>query len=194
MAAALDLTDDELTLRLKAGDRTAFALIYRKYWPDVYNALYKKSRDKEQCQDIVQNVFTDLWIRREQLAIVNLPAYLHSAARFQFYKRVSREPQKALYLDTFDEIIWSPVSADDHLRETEILQLVELWLAALPEKRRTIFLLYYREELSTRKIAEQLGISQKTVQSQLYTATQSLRSRLAHFLSLAALAVLIGHS
>jgi RNA polymerase sigma-70 factor (family 1) len=191
MASQVKLSDEELILQLKEGNREAFSLIYDQYWPDLYNAIYKKTRDKQQCQDIVQNVFTDLWKRRYQLNIANLPAYLHTAARFQVYKQISRQPEKAIYLDCFDELIGSPIRTDDHLLETEIMDLINLWLAALPEKRRKIFLLYYREELSTREIADQLGISQKTVQSQLYTSTQSLRTRMAHFLSVAVLITLI---
>lgn len=185
MADYSALTDLELLALLKAGKQAAFSEIYRRYWPGLYSAAYKRTRDKAQCQDMVQNVFADLWLRRELVEILNLPAYLHTAVRFQLYKRVARAPKLARHLDELDELICSPIRADDPLREKEIQELVNLWLAALPERRRQIFLMHYQQELSTREIAEALGISQNTVQAQLYTATQSLRTRLAQFLSLA---------
>ncbi|HTD99035.1 MAG TPA: sigma-70 family RNA polymerase sigma factor [Mucilaginibacter sp.] len=175
---------------LKSDDRAAFGELYRHYWPGLFDAAYKRTRDREQCQDILQNVFADLWNRRHTSNIENLGAYLHTAVKFQVYKHISRRPEKAAFLDSFDEIITSPIAADDLLKEKEIQQVINLWLAALPERRRRIFIMHYQEELSTREIADQLGISQNTVQAQLYTASQALRSRLAHFLSLAAIVIL----
>jgi len=76
---------------------------------------------------------------------------------------------------------------DDPILEKEIMDLLGYWIAALPAKRRQIFLMHYIEDLSTRDIAERIGVSRKTVQNQLNTASQSLRVRLAHFISLAPL-------
>jgi RNA polymerase sigma-70 factor (family 1) len=177
-------TDEELVALLKEGDSSAFKAIYGRYWSILYSSAYKRTRDKEQCQDIVQNVFTDLWFRKREVKILNLPAYLHTAVRFQLYKQIAKAPQKARYLDELDEIISSPIHADDPLREKEITALIDLWLNALPERRRQIFIMHYREEISTLEIANSLGISQNTVQAQLYTASQSLRVRLAQYLSL----------
>lgn len=178
------LSDRELTLLLKQDDCSAFSKIYERYWQDLYNTAYKRSRNRELCQDIVQNVFTDLWNRRETLTIEDLPAFLHTAIRFQVFKQVTRQPEQASFLDLFEEIIMSPAHADDMILEKEIVALMQTWIEALPAKRRKIFLLHYTEDLSTKEIAEHLGVSQKTVQNQLNTASQSLRTRLAHFLSL----------
>lgn len=180
----LNLTDNELILLVKKEDKLAFTQIYKRHWQTLYSTVFKRTKNKEQCQDIVQNVFADLWSRRDKTSIDNLSAYLHTAIKFQLYKQISRQPSSALFLDSFDEIISSPISADDVLKEKEIQNIIKLWLATLPERRRQIFLLHYQEELSTRDIANRLGISQNTVQSQIYTASQSLRTRLAHFLSI----------
>lgn len=181
----LNLTDNELILLVKKEDKLAFTQIYKRHWQTLYSTVFKRTKNKEQCQDIVQNVFADLWSRRDKTAIDNLAAYLHTAVKFQLYKQISRQPDASLFLNSFEEIISSPVSADDALKEKEIQTIIDLWLATLPEKRRQIFLLHYKEELSTRDIANRLGISQNTVQAQIYTATQSLRTRLGHSLSIA---------
>lgn len=186
-----DLHNDQaLLLRLQQDDRAAFGVLYKKYWPQLFDAAWKRVKSKPACQDIVQNVFADLWNRRHTAEIGNIGAYLHTAVRFQVYTQASRQPKQAHYLDTLDELVFSPGSADDLLYEHELLRLIESWLAILPERRRQIFLMHFREELSTREIAEELGLSQNTVQAQLYTATQSLRARMAHFLSLAAIVIL----
>lgn len=177
--------ESELLALAREDDRDAFSRLYNAYWPELYSAAYKRSRDREQCEDVIQNVFADLWLRRHVLNIDNLGAYLHTAVRLQLYKAAARKPAQAFHLDAFEELILSPVSADAPLREKEITELIRLWLEALPEKRRQIFLMHYTDELSTREIADQLNISQNTVQSQLFRANESLRSRLAQFLMIA---------
>ncbi len=169
---------------MKEGDRDAFSLLYKTHWPSLYNTAFKRTRNKEQCQDIVQNVLADLWVRRGTVEIENLAAYLHTAVRFQVFKLASRQPDTSAFLDSFEQVITATENADDPLREKEIANLINLFIAAIPEKRRTIFLMHYTEGLSTKEIAERLGISQKTVQNQLNTASQALRSRLTHLLSL----------
>jgi RNA polymerase sigma factor (sigma-70 family) len=186
------LSDHELLLLIKQEDQRAFDSIYQKYWQDLYNTAYKRSRDKEQCRDIVQNVFIDLWARRSELVIENLPAFLHTAVRFQVFKEITRKPAAAMFLDDLDLIISSPIHTDDPLLEKEIIDLLGYWIAALPAKRRLIFLLHYKEELSTRDISARIGVSRKTVQNQLTTASQSLRIRLTHFISLTPIIIFLG--
>lgn len=176
-------TDAELLQLLYQGDKTAFTCIYERYWKILFNSTYKRLKNKEQSQDIVQAVFSDLWRRRKEVIIENLSAYLHKAVRFQVFKLISRKPSLCEFLDEFDVILTSPIRADDDLLEKEILILVKLWVDALPQKRRTIFLMFVNDELSTREIAVKLGISQKTVQNQLNTAVTTLRARLVQVLS-----------
>lgn len=176
--------DIDLLHLLKQDVQAAFDEIYRRYWSVLYNAAYKRTRNREQCKDAVQNVFIDLWSRRNDVSITNLSAYLHTAVRFQVLKAVTRNAQQSVFLDGFENLIVSPHNLEDNLREKEILKLLELWLETLPERRRQIFILRYREGFSTREIAEKLGISQNTVQAQLYTATESLRERFAQLLAL----------
>lgn len=186
MSQPIQLNDDELFLQLKQNDRAAFSEIYKRYWQELYDDAYNRTRNREQCEDIVQNVLADLWLRRETHNIENLRAYLHSAVKFQFYKLVSKQRGAAVYLDYLDELLYSSINADDILREKEIARVIELWLKTLPEKRRKIFLMRYAEDMSTRQIADTLGISQNTVQAQLHTASQSLTTRLAQFLTVMA--------
>ncbi|HEY0669746.1 MAG TPA: sigma-70 family RNA polymerase sigma factor, partial [Sphingobacteriaceae bacterium] len=107
---------------------------------------------------------------------------------FQVYKQsVKLQPNGSEFLKVFEEMVASPFSSDGLLLEKELVRLVELWIKALPEKRRKIFVMHYYDELSTREISNQLGISQKTVQNQLNTASTYIRARFAHFLSISLL-------
>lgn len=165
---------------LKQGDEVAFGKIYTLYWIELYNAAYKRLPEKEKCQDIIQNIFTDLWNRKAELDLANPVAYLHTAVRFQVLKHIARSPKNSFFGESFENKLISPLQADGILLEKEVAELITLFIKALPEKRRKIFVMHYFKGLSTAKIAFELNISQKTVQNQLTVATQALRLRLTH--------------
>lgn len=165
---------------LKQGDETAFEKIYKRYWVELYNSAYKRLPEKEKCKDIIQNVFADLWNRRNETDIENPAAYLHTAVRFQVLKQITRSPKNSFIATHFETELISPLSSDDCILEKEAKTLIELYISALPEKRRNIFVMHYYEGLSTANIALKLNVSRKTVQNQLTNASHGLRFRLTH--------------
>ncbi|TKC05735.1 sigma-70 family RNA polymerase sigma factor [Pedobacter polaris] len=176
---------------LKQGDESAFEKIYNRYWAELYNTAYKRLPEKEKCQDIIQNIFTDLWTRRAELEIDNPTAYLHTAVRFQVLKQISRSPKNTFITAHFETELISPLASDSELLEKEVKTLIELYIAALPEKRKNIFLMHYFEGLSTASIATKLNVSRKTVQNQLTTASHALKFKLTHmFLLILALSLI----
>lgn len=182
MALYRKFCDEELVALLMEGDEPAFTELYRRHWQNLFNTAYKRLQNLEQSQDIVQNIFADLWERKGQVAIENIQAYLHTAVRFQVFKQTGRQPQNSGFLQGFEEQLTASCQTDEALLENEVLDLLKFWIAALPTKRREIFLLHYFEDRPTYEIATQLDISQKTVQNQLNTAAQTLRSQLKKIL------------
>jgi RNA polymerase sigma-70 factor (family 1) len=175
-------TESSLTALLRDGDEAAYIEIYRRNWKRMYNSAYKRIKDRCQCEDLVQNVFTDLWERRKEVQIGNLQAYLYTAVRFQVIKFSTRSANVSSFAEVMDHTIVTATGADAPLLETELHELFRLWIATLPEKRREIFQLHYLENLPTDKIADMLGISQKTVQNQLAVASNALRTQLIQIL------------
>ena len=165
---------------LSQGDESAFAKIYNRYWQELYNAAYKRLPEKEKCQDVIQNVFTDLWNRKAELNLVNPAAFLHTAVRFQVLKQLTRGQKNSYFTEKFEKELISPLATDSTVLEKELCVLIEYFIDALPKKRKNIFLLHYFEGLSTAKIALKLDLSQKTVQNQITTASHFLRLKLTH--------------
>ncbi len=178
------LINSDTLSQLRAGNEAAFSLIYKTFWKELFNAAYKRLKDIEQSQDIVQNVFISLWDRRESVDIHNIGAYLHTSVKFQVFNHSARTPDTSEFLSAFENILVSPISPENSMLEKEILGLVKSWIDALPKKRREIFLLHYHDGLTTAEIAEMLNVSRKTVQNQLNTASTYLRLRLTQILSL----------
>jgi len=177
------LTDHELTELLRQGDELAFSRIYDRYWQPAFQACYNRLRDRERCKDIIQNIFTSLWDRRTVVQITNLPAYLHTAVKFQVL-RLSGQEKRTEFIASFEELVTQPLEDSDLIGEREVLRLLQLFIDALPEKRRLIFIKRYHNNATTAEIAAELGISQKTVLNQLNNAETALRMRLAHILTL----------
>ena len=178
-----EYSDDHLLQLLIEGDRSAFSAIYRKHWSALYNSAFKRLKDHSHSHDVLQNVFIDLWTRREDFKINNLLAYLHGAVRFQVYKIVHKEQRHSAFFDSFNTLITSPL-CDEAMLDKELRELFDAWILALPERRRQIFKLHYELYLPTNEIAKQLEISQKTVQNQLNRASTELRSRLSRLTGL----------
>jgi len=179
MIAYASYTDNELTTLIHNGDEPAFAELYNRYWLELYDTAYRRLRNKEQVEDIIQDIFVRLWIRRAELQIENPQAYLHTAVRFQVFKFVERDSTSRSFFEPFDSMAYSSSTADEKVLEKELLEVVEAYIEALPEKRKQIFLMHIKLNLSTQEIADRLNISQKTVQNQLATSMQGLHNKIA---------------
>ncbi len=191
MIAYANYTDTELTALISQGDKPAFGELYNRYWLELYDKAYQRLKNKEQVEDIIQDVFVKLWIKRAEMHIQNAQAYLHTAIRFRVLNYVERSTGPKSFLDPFDSIAYSP-AADELIIEKELLALVQAYIEALPDKRRKIFLMHVKENLSTREIAERLNISQKTVQNQLATSMHGLHQKIAPIIIALAAAQLNG--
>jgi RNA polymerase sigma-70 factor (family 1) len=170
-------SNSELYNRIRAGDAEAFAALYKLHYRELYIAAFNRLKDQEICKDIVHDVFLSLWQKAANTNIARLEAYLHTAVRYQVIKQLTKKPTHPFY-NHIDEMAAAPGMASDNLAYKDIQQLVELWIETLPPKRKEIFLLHYRDQLSTKEIAQRLHLSQKSVQNQLGIAFNDLRDKL----------------
>lgn len=181
MVPAGSMDDKDLLLLLANDDHVAFTMLYEKYWATLFNISFKSLKDKDQSKDIVHDVLLDLWQRRSQApGIANLGAYLRTAVKFKVINLVQRQ-RTSHFFDIFDNLVSSRYIAENKMLQDNLLDVVEAWIRVLPEKRRAIFISYFFKDLSTREIALEMNISQKTVQNQLALAIKLLRTRLGNF-------------
>ncbi len=169
-------TDQQLTTLLRDGVREAFDEIYNRYWKLLFNTAFKRLGDTELCEDLVQEIFVDLWMNRRKKTIEALYPYLLTAVRYQVFTWYKKHKKLPVFEEPLAYMAIAPEGADSTYFLKELLTTIQHWLELQPEKRREIFRLRYLESLSTKEIAEELQISQKTVQNQLNTAQGSLRS------------------
>jgi RNA polymerase sigma-70 factor (ECF subfamily) len=182
--------DARLLEHLRLDDRKAFDILYHKYSSKLFYAAYNLFRDKDVCEDLVQELFIDLWTKRNQLNITSLEGYLKVAIRHKvlYYIR----SQKASVDISVIETLVEKYSADSKVFQNDIAHLLEDGVAQLPEKCREIFTLSRKEYLTNKEIASRLNISIKTVENQITIALRYLRTGLTDYLP-SVLAVLLLH-
>jgi len=172
-------TEDALLLRqLDAGNKLAFDILYDRYWKQVFNSAYKRLNDTESAQDIAQDVFVQLWTREGKSPIENLPAYLHIAARNSVFKHIEKQGKLTGMPDLVHQIEDPLLRADSDMLYKEFLKSFDELINALPAQQKLIFKMRFEEDMNSAEIAEQLGLSPKTVRNQLGKALATLRSSL----------------
>ena len=181
-----NLMDDNLLLQqICEGSETAFDLLYEKYWSVAYSAAYKRLKDQDQAKDVIQEIFIHIWVKRETLVINNFPAYLNIAVRNRVFKILAKQPHDHPFFEILDNLPATYLQADYNLIWKEFFKSYEALLNSLPQQRKTIFKMRFQEDKSTTDIADDLGISKKTVQNQLSLAFDQLKLSLIHLLTLA---------
>lgn len=180
MASYSLCSDTELIGLMKAGNASAFAEIYRRYVWILHGHAYNKLQDREEARDIVQELFTGLWAKRESIPVVtNFSGYLYTALRNRILNIYSHKRIESDYITSLQNFLDSGEAATDHLvRRNELTRLIEKEILALPPKMREVFELSRKANLSHREIAVQLNLSDKTVKNQVNNALKILRVKL----------------
>ncbi|MEP7251859.1 MAG: sigma-70 family RNA polymerase sigma factor [Ginsengibacter sp.] len=168
------INDDLLLTQLQSGSQKSFDVLFDKYWEEALDAAYKRVKDIETAKDIVQDIFTQIWINRE-IGIENFPAYLHIAIRNRVLKFFAKQKPVHPFFDELENVTEKNFQADSPLLWKEFFQSFEYLINTLPPKRRDIFRLKVQEGLSTKVIASEMGIARKTVQNQLGKAIETLK-------------------
>lgn len=163
----------------------AFEQMYRYYFPKLSQFVFRYIHSEEIAQDIVQNVFFSVWQNRKNIkAQGKLRSYLYTATRNKaltyLRDQKNRNHIELKDLSTFESPVITP---EEMLTFNEFEQAVLEAVQCLPERRRQIFLMNREDALTYKEIAEVLGLSIKTVETQISRSLKSLRKALSHFLA-----------
>jgi len=177
------LSETELTELLQQDSLGAFREIYVRYWKALYGEAYKRLKDKDQCEEIVQELFAGLWNKRMALQIDGtLGGYLYKSVGNRVIDQYRREMVRAKHRELFKAVY----SEADHSTENAIMlkdleQSINLAVGQLPDKCRSVYELSRVEHKTNKEIAEYLGISEKTVENHLTRALKKLRVSLGNY-------------
>lgn len=177
MTTELGHTDEELVAALNKGDRKAFEVIYRKYVRDLFAFARRNISSREDCEEIIQDVFTSIWARHATMKVDALRSYLFTMVKYKVIRYFQHGAVKKRYLDHYRAFEAVYAHMEDQSLEPEVLQkLIDESLKELPERCRVAFRLRLYENLSNTDIAHRMNITKKTVEVYMFQAFKHLRS------------------
>lgn len=178
--------DIALMMQVRAGDESAFAVLFARYQRPLLNFFYGLSRNSSQAKDLCQEAFLRVWkVRKRYRATGTFPAYLFGVARL-IWLESCRQQQKVWRLGARqDEERLHELSADAttgpayQANRSELHGYIHAALDQLPDEQRMVFVLRSIEGLSLEDIANILDCPVNTVRSRKILAVKKLRHLLA---------------
>jgi RNA polymerase sigma-70 factor (ECF subfamily) len=174
----------DLARRVRTGDVAAFEELFRIHYAGLCRFAHRYLSDASLAEDLVQDLFADLWAEHARLEIRgSVRAYLFAAVRnralnLRKHHLVERDWERNEALPDVRELHRAPPAADDALDVAERDARLHAAIEALPERCRLVMQLRWQEQLSYAEIAEVMHISIKGVENQLSRGLQALRHRL----------------
>lgn len=179
-------TDEQLLACIAGGDELAFSELYNRYWKKLLALALHKLEDANEAEDIVQQVFINLWKRRQTLRLrYSFATYVAAMLKYEILRKLARAARDLQFKENLKPFL----SDEDHstsqwLDYQQMLDELEQSVQLLPEKCQLVFRLSREGGLNEKEIAATLQIAPKTVQAHLGKALKNLRTSLQQFLML----------
>lgn len=148
------MSDEEVLVRIRQGEESALAYLYKKYYKMMVNMIIKNNGSEEEAKDIFQDALVVFWQKASSNNLVltsKISTYLYSICQNLWRKELDRKGK---------------LSYEDHDRaekpdydNQEKIMLVQKCLQEMGDTCRKILTYYYYDELSMNDIAEKLGFA-----------------------------------
>ncbi len=175
------ITEADLSRRIARGDPAAFKHLFDTYYPAIFSFFRKRGLEYTLAEDLAQDVFINVWKRREYLdPKQSTRGYLYAAAynkmKMHFRSKSVRDAHMQSLADAPEAHV---VPAHD---EFDMSEHINQAIAALPEYQKVVFVMHRYDGLTYKEIAQVLDLSTKTIESRMSKALRALRGALKHLL------------
>jgi len=171
------LIDSELISKLRDGDQLAFEQIYHRYSPPLYLNILKMVKDELATEELIQELFTRIWQKRESLYIESdFKGYLYRVAQnlvHDFYRNLQRDKKMLDYFKSIATENYDHIEKGLYYKESE--QLLKLALEQLTPQQRNVYQFCKIDGYTYKQTAEKLGISSHTVKEYLSKANIAVK-------------------
>ena len=166
---------------LESLDKNRFKEVFKEYYNPLCNFAISITSDRKMAQDVVQDVFTKIWDKRKELSINKNPkSYLFQAVKNRAFEILrKRQLESKLDLASYKESHDAQNSIEEEANRFMLKEELYKSIRQLPPKCQEIFVLNKVNGLTYNEIADDLGISVKTVENQIGKAYRKLRSLMA---------------
>lgn len=187
--------EQELLAKIAKGDERAFTELFEGYYGALGEFVYKITESKAVTQEIVQDAFIKIWLRRETLVdIKSFSNYLFIICRNQTYNQL----RKIALERNFNLPIEQHINRDFDIQE-ELVQvdhyrvLIDSSIDKLPEQAKRVYLLSRHERLKHEEIAKKLNISSETVKKHIQYAVNFIKKDLDSKIDIVILMILMNY-
>lgn len=175
-----EVSESDLLYLLSQGDEWAYSEIYKQFAETLIEYTESKLGSYDDAQDIVHDLFTDLWNKKRTLNVRDgLRGYLFGAARYMVINRIRKNIVRGDYAEQEGRKGEWQQSFEPELLARELERTVDMYLKKLPLKTQNIFRKSRIQHKTNKEIAEELNISEQTVKNQISIALKHLRDKLA---------------
>ncbi|HLN54015.1 MAG TPA: RNA polymerase sigma-70 factor [Lentimicrobium sp.] len=177
--------DKLVVIAFQQGDLKVFESVFK----DNYSSMVRIARriliDLEPSEEVIQDLFVKLWEKRDSLVInTSLPAYLKKAVINHALNYIKFQQKTVRFQDYigFEVDSYQSESADNPMLHNDLEKKVNILMKSMSQKRRAIFEMSRFEGMKNHQIAQQLGVSLKTVEYHMSAALDFLRGKLSDYL------------
>jgi RNA polymerase sigma-70 factor (ECF subfamily) len=176
------MDEQDLIVLLNRGDRNSFKRLFDRYYSPLceYASQYVSDADAE---DLVQEYMIYLWENRETLVIeTSLKAYLFAAVRYRCLNAVKQHLYRERVHNLLYEKMKDRINDPDYYLANELAVMIHNAIDELPDGYREVFVRSRFGTSTNAQIAEELGISVKTVEYRITQTLKILRVKLKEYL------------
>lgn len=178
----VQINEAQLLQKLKAGDQSAFDRLFKQYYKYLVVIAYKYVKDDHLSRDLVQDVYMDLWKRRESIDIeLSLKFFLRRAVINRSLSTIRKNSRMSFEEDAGLNVATKSNETESHYQMKELNEVLEAAYAKLPARCLEVFKLSRHEGLSHKEIAAKLDISTKTIENQMTKALKIIRVALKEY-------------
>ncbi|MFB6342744.1 RNA polymerase sigma-70 factor [Saccharicrinis sp. FJH62] len=187
--------EQELIRRLKRGDEYAYRQIYDAFSENLFHFAFSYLKNTFESEEIVQDVFMRIWEMREEIdEEKSFKSFLYRMTVNKVLNHIKHQVVKQkyeCYLQNVNQSFNDNPEADLHFKELNTK--IKTLLVKLPGQQQNIFKMSRVDGNSNSQIAEELGLSIRTVENQIYRATKFLKENLKdEYLIVGLLILLLG--
>lgn len=181
----MELEDKTILEGIKQGSESAYKSLFLKYYAQLVVFARKVVMDDDLARELVQDVIVAFYEKRKELDIhTSLKAHLYQSVRNRClnqlkHSQIRRDHHANIFADKRQDVTY----VEDKLEETELEHRIYTVIKTLPDQCRKIFEMSRFDGTTNQEIADQLGLSKRTVETQISKALKVLRKQLASYLT-----------
>ena len=161
----------------------SFDVIFKLYYPKVKNFVYGFVGVESEAEDIAQDIFLKLWMKRNNIQIMtNFETYLYTMARNCTLNALKSSSVRHKLQSLTDADVVADTGVEDIIYSEELHELINRVTGQMPDQRRRVFTMCRLDGMSNEEIGRRLNISKRTVETHISQALAQIRRLLVCFI------------